>query len=155
MEWLTNIYATYPLLVWLAVAALFLAAEVSTGSGWLLWPAGSAAVVAALTFVLPDSLLVELAVFAVLTGVTALVGRRFLPKNIGDSPDINDNFARLIGRQGSAVSTFEHGQGRVFIDGKEWAAIAEGSAPRPGPEGRGRRRRGRGAPDPRFLAVFV
>lgn len=129
MDWLSNIYATYPLLVWLAVAALFLAAEVSTGSGWLLWPAGAAAVVAALTFILPDSLLVELAIFAVLTGVTALFGRRFLPKAMGEGPDINDNFARLIGRHGSAVSAFEHGQGRVFIDGKEWAAVAEGSAP--------------------------
>ena len=129
MDWLTNLYAGYPLLVWLAVAALFLAAEVSTGSGWLLWPAGAAAIVAVLTFILPDSLLVELAVFAALTGVTALFGRRFLPKNVGVGPDINDNFARLVGRQGSAVSVFEHGQGRVFIDGKEWAAIAEGAAP--------------------------
>ena len=129
MDWLINVYADYPVLIWLAVAALFLAVEVATGSGWLLWPAGSAALVAVLTFVLPDSLLIELAVFAALTGVTALFGRRFLPKNLGVGPDINDNFARLVGRQGSAVSVFEHGQGRVFIDGKEWAAIAEGSAP--------------------------
>ena len=129
MDWLTNLYAGYPLLVWLAVAALFLAAEVSTGSGWLLWPAGSAAIVAALTFVLPDSPLIEMAVFAALTGVTALFGRRLLPKTLGVGPDINDNFARLVGRQGSAVSVFEHGQGRVFIDGKEWAAVADGVAP--------------------------
>ena len=129
MDWLAHLYVDYPLLVWLAVAALFLAAEVSTGSGWLLWPAGSAAIVAALTFVLPDSPLIEMAVFAALTGVTALFGRRLLPKTLGVGPDINDNFARLVGRQGSAVSVFEHGQGRVFIDGKEWAAVADGVAP--------------------------
>lgn len=129
MTWLIDIYANYPLLVWLAVAALFLAAEVATGSGWLLWPAGSAAVIGVLTFLLPDNFLIELALFAALTAVTALFGRKFLPKNIGVGPDINDNFARLIGRHGSAVSTFVNGQGRVFIDGKEWAAIAEGSAP--------------------------
>lgn len=129
MDWLIDIYAHYPLLVWLAVAALFLAAEVATGSGWLLWPAGSAAIVAVLTFLLPDNLLIELALFAALTGVTALFGRKFLPKGMGIGPDINDNFGRLIGRQGSAVSTFENGQGRVFIDGKEWAAIAEGASP--------------------------
>ena len=129
MDWLTNLYAGYPLLIWMAVAALFLAAEVSTGSGWLLWPAGSAAIVALLTFILPDSLLVETAIFAALTGVTALFGRRFLPKTMGVGPDINDNFARLVGRHGSAVSVFEHGQGRVFIDGKEWAAVADGPAP--------------------------
>jgi membrane protein implicated in regulation of membrane protease activity len=129
MDWVTNIYANYPLLVWLAIAALFLAAEVASGSGWLLWPAGAAAVVAVLTFILPDNLMIELAVFAALTGVSALFGRRFLPKTMGEGPDINDNFARLVGKQGSAVSTFEHGQGRVFIDGKEWAAVAEGSSP--------------------------
>jgi membrane protein implicated in regulation of membrane protease activity len=126
MEWVADLYANYPLLVWLGVAAIFLAIEVSTGSGWLLWPAGAAAIVAMLTFVLPDSLMIELAVFAVLTGVTALFGRRFLPQTIGGGPDINDNLSRLVGKQGRMV-----GPGRVFIDGKEWAAVSDGADPLP------------------------
>lgn len=120
MEWLTNLYLGYPLLVWLAIAAIFLAIEVATGSGWLLWPAGAAAVVAFLTFLLPDSLMLELGLFAAVTAVSALLGRRFLPSEIGSGPDINDNIGRLVGQQGRTVEG-----GRVFIDGKEWAAAAD------------------------------
>ncbi len=129
MTWLADLYMAHPFWVWMAVAALFLAAEVASGTGWLLWPAGSAAIVALLTFVLPDSLAAEVAVWAVLTLVTALAGRRFVPRTVGTGPDINDNFARLVGQQGVAVSVFDHGRGRVFIDGKEWAAVAEGDVP--------------------------
>lgn len=133
MDWLSAFYVDHPFWVWLSIAALFLAAEVSTGSGWLLWPTGAAALVALLTLVMPASLPAEIAIFAVVTGVSALLGRRFLPKGLGAGPDINDNLGRLIGKHGDVVTTFAHGQGRVFIDGKEWAAIAEGeSAPTPG-----------------------
>lgn len=120
MGWLIDIYAAYPLLVWLAAAAILLAVEVSTGSGWLLWPAGAAAVVAVLTFVLPGSLALELALFAVLTAVSALFGRRFLPRALTSGPDINDNLGRLVGQYGRVV-----GHDRVFVEGKEWAAVSD------------------------------
>ncbi|HYG25529.1 MAG TPA: NfeD family protein [Caulobacteraceae bacterium] len=130
MNWLVDFYGAYPLLVWLAIGALFLAAEVSTGSGWLLWPAGAAAALAVLTLVLPDSLMLELGLFAAITAVSALLGRRFLPKGLGSGPDINDNMARLVGQYAVAVSRFDNGRGRVFIDGKEWAAVADGADPK-------------------------
>ena len=38
-------YFAHPFWSWLAVGAVFLIVEVMTGSGWLLWPAGSAAAV--------------------------------------------------------------------------------------------------------------
>lgn len=129
MDQLTNLYLDHPVWVWLAVAAVFLAAEVASGSGWLLWPAGAAAVVALLTLVLPPSLPLELGLFAALTAVSAIFGRRFLPKAMGAGPDINDNLSRLVGKYGRAVSAFDNGRGRVFIDGKEWAAVAEGAEP--------------------------
>jgi membrane protein implicated in regulation of membrane protease activity len=45
MHGLTLLYTTHPFWVWLAVAAIFLAVEVATGTGWLLWPAASALLV--------------------------------------------------------------------------------------------------------------
>ncbi len=125
MGWLGEIYAAHPFWVWLSIGAVFLAAEVSTGTGYLLWPTGAAVLVALLTLVMAPNLPVEVTVFAVVTAVSALFGRRFLPKNFGSGPDINDNFGRLVGKLGSAVSTFENGKGRVFIDGKEWAATTD------------------------------
>ena len=125
MTWLADLYVTHPFWIWLAIAGVSLAAEVSTGSGWLLWPAACAAVVAVIALVMPDPL-GHAALFAVLTIASTLLARRYLPRNIaGDGPDINDNVGRLVGHSGMVVSAFENGQGRVFIDGKEWAAVAE------------------------------
>jgi membrane protein implicated in regulation of membrane protease activity len=133
MTWLVDLYATHPFWIWLAVGAVFLAAEVSTGTGWLLWPAASSAAMALLVFLLPDSLSAHLAVWAALTIVTTLGARRLFPRNMagGGGPDINDNIARLVGHQGAVVAAFRNGEGRVFVDGKEWAAVSdEGPAPK-------------------------
>jgi membrane protein implicated in regulation of membrane protease activity len=123
MSLLTDLYATHPLWVWLGLAAALLAAEVATGSGWLLWPAASAGVVALLAGFAGLEAAPALAVFAALTIVTTFLARRFLPHTLLQrGHDINDNVARLVGHQGRAVDAFQHRHGRVFIDGKEWAA---------------------------------
>jgi membrane protein implicated in regulation of membrane protease activity len=115
-----------PFWMWTAFAAAILALEVATGTGWMLWPAASAAVVAALVLFapLPDALAVGL--FAVLTLVSTLLAHRFWPRRVeAPGDDINDNSARLIGHHGRAVQAFRERAGRVFIDGKEWAAELE------------------------------
>jgi membrane protein implicated in regulation of membrane protease activity len=62
-------------------------------------------------------------VFAVLTLVSTLAARRYLPRTAGAKDgDINDNVGRLVGHHGSAVKAFHGRAGRVSIDGKEWAA---------------------------------
>jgi inner membrane protein len=64
-----------------------------------------------------------LLVFALLTMVSTLLARRYLPRQAtAPNGDINDNVARLVGHKGSAVNAFKARSGRVFIDGKEWAA---------------------------------
>lgn len=120
-----DLYAQHAFWVWLALAAAILAAEVATGSGWLLWPAASAAVVALVSLV-SDSAALEIGVFAVLTIVSTLTARRFWPRRPEMADDINDNVARLVGHQGRAASAFADGAGRVLIDGKEWAAELDG-----------------------------
>jgi len=129
MTWITELYATHPFWIWLAIGAVFLVVEVSTGTGWLLWSAACAAIVAVLTFVLPPVPAVHLAVWALLTIVSTVTARRYLPRNVsGDGPDINDNVGRLVGHEGAVVEAFRNGQGRVFVAGSEWAAIAEDGA---------------------------
>lgn len=122
---LADLYAQHAFWVWLALAAAVLAAEVATGSGWLLWPAASAAVVALVSLV-SDSAALEIGAFAVLTIVSTLTARRFWPRRPEMADDINDNVARLVGHEGRAASAFAHGAGRVLIDGKEWAAELDG-----------------------------
>ncbi len=133
MDALADFHALHPFWIWLAVAAIFLAIEVGTGTGWLLWPAASAGVVGVLTLGLPLNLPVEIALFAILTIASTYLARRFLrPALEGQAPDLNDPLLRLIGRDGEVLSTFENSAGRVFVDGKDWQARLEGAPPLPG-----------------------
>jgi inner membrane protein len=128
----SDVILSNPLWIWLALGALILAVEVGTGTGWLLWPAGSAAATGVIVWLLPMDFPLQVAVFAVLTIISALLGRRFLPKT-EEGADINDNVGRLIGHKGQATGAFEDGRGRVLVDGKEWSAeLAEGEALAPG-----------------------
>jgi len=124
------LFASHPFWVWLAVGAVFLAIEVVTGSGWLLWPAGSAAVVAVALLILPQlSAPAQIVVFGVCTIATTYVGRRFLTGAHPVGPDVNDPHSRLIGHRGEAAAPFVDGDGRVFVDGKEWSAELDGPGP--------------------------
>jgi len=122
MDWLPQ----HPFALWLAAGAVLLAVEVGTGSGWLLWPAGSAAVTGVLALAVRLDPPVQAIIFAVLTIVTTLAGRHFFPRH-APGKDINDTAARLRGLEGVAAGDFQAGRGRVFVDGKEWAAELEGA----------------------------
>jgi membrane protein implicated in regulation of membrane protease activity len=123
---LAQLYSAHALWFWLGAGAALLAVEVATGSGWLLWPAASAAVVGLLAKAAGLSPAQAVLVFALLTIVSTLLARRYFPRSLtGEGADINDNVSRLMGHQGRAVTAFEGQAGRVFIDGKEWAAELE------------------------------
>jgi membrane protein implicated in regulation of membrane protease activity len=131
MDGLIVFYSMHPFWAWLAFAALLLAVEMATGTGYLLWPAASAAVIGVLSMVLPLGLPVNVLIFAVLTIATTVLARRYLPASVRQrGVDINDRAGRLVGRFGEIVGPFAAGQGRVFVDGAEWTAeIDEGSSP--------------------------
>ena len=129
MDTLLGLYNDHAFWVWLAVGAAFLAFEVHTGSGWMLWPAGSAAVIAIASLVWHLGLPAEVGIFALLTIVTTLLGRRFLRRTVPDGPDINDTTTHLLGHHGQAVTPFDRGLGRVIVQGKEWAAETDNAEP--------------------------
>ena len=111
-----------PFWTWVAIGGVFLIGELMTGSGWLLWPAGAAAVVAVVTqltgLIWPE----EIVLFVVTAVVFTYLGRRFLRPAPKGERDINALAPRLIGHEGEACGAFKAGLGRVFVDGKEWAA---------------------------------
>lgn len=127
MGGLVDFYGTHTFWVWIAVAAAILAFEVAAGSGWLLWPSASAAVMAFVSLFTHSSAL-EIGLFAALTIVTTLTARRFWPRDVSGASDINDNVARLVGHRGRVATAFVGGAGRVMVDGKEWAAESEDAA---------------------------
>lgn len=128
MASLIELYQAHALWAWLALGAALGVIELLTGSGWLLWPAAVAAVVAVLAAYAGLSPGQAVLVYALLTITAVLLSRRYLPRALlaQHGHDINDNIARLVGHRGRAVTAFHGRAGRVFIDGKEWAAELEG-----------------------------
>jgi hypothetical protein len=119
-------FFAHPFWLWIALGGVFLISELLTGSGWLLWPAGAAAATGVATIIWPPlSWPMQIVIFAIVAVVATFVGRRFLPP-ASRKGDINDPTPRLVGRQGEAAAAFAAGVGRVFVDGKEWAAELEG-----------------------------
>ncbi len=131
MDAVGTFYFAHPFWVWLAVGAAFLAVEVATGSGWMLWPAAAAAVVGVASLFIGVGVGGGIALFAACTLVLTYIGRRLLRRTAPGGADINDARARLIGHRGSACAPFEGGQGRVFVDGKEWSARLDGDGQLP------------------------
>jgi hypothetical protein len=114
---------------WMALGAIFLAIEVITGSGWLLWPAGSAALTAVAAQLLRIGPPEAVALFGVLTIITTYIGRRYIRGAPPAHNDVNNPLARLVGQRGEAATAFEGDCGRVFVDGKEWSAELDGPGP--------------------------
>jgi membrane protein implicated in regulation of membrane protease activity len=127
MPELTGLALAHPFWLWLAVGALFLVGELVTGSGWLLWPAGSALLTGIVSLAAPVAEPWSWVVFAAFTVATTFLGRRFLPRRIEQAgPDINDQSKRLIGLIGTVTSDFDKDTGRVLVDGTEWHARSDG-----------------------------
>ncbi|HKR87563.1 MAG TPA: NfeD family protein [Phenylobacterium sp.] len=122
----TDLYLGHSAWIWAAVGAALLAAEVLAGSGWLLWPAAAAGIVAVIDGFSDLHFKAAVLIFAGLTIVSTLTARRYFPRRrSAEGQDINDNIARLVGHEGRVVVAFEGGAGRVFVDGKEWPAELE------------------------------
>ena len=129
MTGLQALVAAQPGWAWLALAAALLASEAATGSGYLLWPAASAGAVGLLLLAgAPLGPAAQVMLFAAATLALTLAARRWWPRRArrDGPPDLNDTGARLVGHEGRVVA-----DGRVFVDGKEWAAEWDGGAAPP------------------------
>ena len=120
------LFFAHPFWLWIALGGVFLIGELMSGSGWLLWPAGAAAATGVVTIVWPMGWPYQIVIFVIVAIIATYLGRRFLPPAGRKGGDINDPAPRIVGREGEAAAAFKAGLGRVFVDGKEWAAELEG-----------------------------
>lgn len=126
MERLNEMWLLHPSAAWLAIGVALLAAETVTGSGWLLWPAAAALLPAGMTaFWFRDDIGVQWVIFAVAAIALTWIGRRYLRQWPRTPGNLNDPKAALVGQLGEVTSVASHGQCRVFVGGKEWAAQAD------------------------------
>lgn len=107
---------------WWVVGLLLLILEVVAPGSFFLWFGVAALIVGTLALLVDLSWQVELILFAVLSIVLVVVGRRFFANksNQGEQPLLNQRTARLIGRSYVLVDPIVEGKGRIRVDDTTW-----------------------------------
>ena len=109
---------------WLVLGLVLAIAEMVVPGVFLIWFAAAALVVGLLSFVLPLSLPLEVALFAVLSVVSVVASRRWLRGHpvISADPLLNQRGQQLVGTSVTVTEAIEGGSGRVRCGDTEWLA---------------------------------
>ena len=112
----------YMIWIWLGGIVLFGAVEALTAGLVSIWFVAGAAV-ALLAAVLHGSVLVQIALFLIVSAV-ALAATRPLMRKFNAKKAIPTNLDRVIGREGKVTEAIdnENSTGAVYVDGKTWTA---------------------------------
>ncbi len=112
---------------WLVVALAFLAAELMTGSTFLLWPAAAAVLAALAAWLLPDASAADWVAFGAASIVLTLMGPRYVRGrwlNPRGDDTLNDRAREMVGATGEAADAFVNGLGAVKLGDTVWRATA-------------------------------
>jgi membrane protein implicated in regulation of membrane protease activity len=111
--------------LWLIGGVLLLIAELIAPGFFLVFIGGAALATGVIAMLLPLSLPLQLAIFAVLAYLSARIGgRRAYAMKFDYSPDpfLNDRAKRLFGRVVVATQPIDSNGGRVRVGDSEWSA---------------------------------
>ena len=121
--------------VWAAIGFILLAAEMATGTFYVLWFGIAALIVAVLTWLMPEiSISMQLILFAIISISTLFIWRTYYRK-IETHSRVGQAQGEEIGRIGSIIEPVSATQnGRIqFAQGvmgsREWVAIASETIP--------------------------
>ncbi|CAN7395627.1 NfeD family protein [Rhizobium sp. LjRoot30] len=114
---------------WWLLGLVLLAAELVMPGVFLVWIGAAAIVVGALSLLLWETSFwlwqVQLLVFAALSVVSALLGRRLLSNGnaVTDEPLLNQRSASLVGRTATLQEPVVEGRGRIRLDDTFWPVM--------------------------------
>lgn len=117
--------------LWLALGIMLVALEILAPSFVFIWPGLAAIAMSVLVWLMPElSGQALVAVFAVLSMGLLFGGRALMARVEQDAPTnmLNARGKNLIGREAKVLSV-NGGQGKVEIDGVQWPATWDSSAP--------------------------
>ena len=111
---------------WVAFALALGAFEMATMSFFLIWPALSALIVAALLALTPDMTQEgQLSIFAVASVLLTVLGRivinRYGDGGGNEETVLNNRGKRFVGRTGTVLE-YENGHGVIEVEGMRWRA---------------------------------
>ncbi len=121
-----SLFETNGIWSWATLAAILLVAELLTGTTYLLWFGISAAIMAFITYLFPNTpISVDFLIFAILSIFNVMAGRKFFPANMSAKDNnLNDPDNRLIGQNVIAIDNFQSGSGFVKFGDTQWRAIS-------------------------------
>ncbi len=113
-----------PWIMWLAVGVVFLIVELLTTALVSIWFVPSAIITCLLSFVV-DSLLLQTAIFVVLSAVFMVVCRKIYNKHIKKPVDDVDQNEKLIGKTAKVAEDTNGISGRILVGDVYWKAVSE------------------------------
>lgn len=111
---------------WFILGILLVVVEIFAPSSFFLWLGVAAGVVGGISFLIPDiGWPVQIGLFAVLSIVAVLIGRRvFVPnKQATDHPKLNRRGEQYIGRHFTLEAPIVNGVGWVRIGDSRWRVL--------------------------------
>lgn len=107
---------------WFIIGGLLLALEVMLPGTYMLWLGLAAIATGLIGFILPVGWQFLVVVFAVLSVISVLLGRRFYPTVITetDKPFLNRRADAFVGRVFTLEEPIVSGAGRVRVDDTTW-----------------------------------
>ncbi len=113
-----------PWIMWLAVGVLFLIVELLTTALVSIWFVPSAIITCLLSFVV-DNLLIQIAIFVVLSAVFMVVCRKIYNKHIKKPIDDVDQNEKLLGKSATVTEDTNGITGRILVGDVYWRAVSE------------------------------
>ena len=113
-----------PWIMWLAVGVLFLIVELLTTALVSIWFVPSAIITCLLSFVV-DNLLIQIAIFVVLSAVFMVVCRKIYNKHIKKPVDDVDQNEKLLGKTATVTEDTNGITGRILVGDVYWRAVSE------------------------------
>ena len=116
---------------WWIVGFVLFAAELLAPGVFLVWIGAAALVIGLLSLLLWDMALwawqLQLVLFAALSVVFALLGRKYFGKDktTSDEPFLNQREASLVGRTATLQEPIAEGRGRIKLDDTWWPVNGE------------------------------
>jgi membrane protein implicated in regulation of membrane protease activity len=111
---------------WIAFGLLLGALEMATGSFFLIGPGVAAAIVGVILFVNPEMAgEFQVTIFAIVSIILTWAARLYTAKirsAPSDRPGLNRRAGQIVGRRGTVLDPFHHGEGAVDIGGVRWLA---------------------------------
>lgn len=107
---------------WWILALLLLVLEVFAPGTFFLWLALAALATGLLLLLVPLAWEVQLLLFAVLSGVSVIVGRAYLKRRPieTDRPNLNRRGAQYVGRNFTLSEPIVNGYGKIRVDDSTW-----------------------------------